>query len=267
MSEKLRLSKVIARSGIASRREAEKLIKSGEVKVNGVLVTTPVFFVSDSDLVTVKGLRVQKKSEEIKIWKFYKPRGVITSNEDPKGRPVVFDYFKRSREFFNKTTSNHNKQKENSEKIRRNRLIYIGRLDYNSEGLLLFTNSGDIARKMELPKYALQRTYRVRIFGNLNEESREDMQKGRIVIDGVKYGPAIVENERKSSNTSKNQWIRITISEGKNREIRKIMKHFGCSVNRLIRVSYGPFKLGNLLPGEIKPAELKEMKALLDLVF
>ena len=150
---KIRLAKRIAESGAASRREAERFIEEGRVKVDGEVVKTPVFFVSENNVVSIDEKIISKKSEEIKIWKFYKPNGVITSRKDSKGRPTVFDYFK---------------------KFDQDRLLYIGRLDCNSEGLLLFTNNGDLARKMELPKNALQRTYRIRIFGKLSETLKKN---------------------------------------------------------------------------------------------
>ena len=247
MKNKIRLAKKIAESGIASRREAEVLIQAGRVSVDGELVETPVFFVDDQNEILVDGKKISKKSKEVRIWKFYKPRGVITTKKDPKNRKTVFDFFKNSENFKNFG--------ENAE-----RLLYIGRLDYNSEGILLFTNNGDVARKMELPSTALQRTYRVRIFGDLPKTAIEELKNG-ITINGICYGKVEITEERgKSGKFSKNSWLTIKIFEGKNREIRKIMEHYGCVVNRLIRISYGPFKLENLVQGEIKLASQGEMK-------
>jgi 23S rRNA pseudouridine2605 synthase len=227
LKDKLRLAKRIAESGIASRREAERMIESGCVAVDGVTITTPVFFVNDTNIVAVNGKIILSKSEEIILWRFYKPRGVITSKRDTRNRKTVFDLLDKNQ----------------------HRLLYIGRLDYNSEGLLLFTNNGDLARKMELPETALKRTYRVRIFGKLSADAMQKLKQG-VTIDGIKYRAADVQVDSATSD-SRNVWLTITISEGKNREIRKIMEHFGCSVNRLIRIGYGPFKLDKLKPGEI----------------
>lgn len=249
--EKIRLAKRIAESGAASRREAERLIEAGRVKVNGIIVTTPLFFVSSSDIISVDEKRICDKSEEIKIWKFYKPNGVITSRRDIKGRPTVFDYFDK---YFEKNKNEKNEKKD--------RLLYIGRLDLNSEGLLLFTNNGDLARKMELPKTALKRTYRVRIFGNLSCEDMDKIRKGNVVIEGIKYGPAEIIEEKKRSDNAKNKWFKISLKEGKNREIRKLMEYFGCYVNRLIRTDYGSFKLEGMLPGQIERIQKEEVEQL-----
>ena len=165
MEKKIRIAKKIAESGVASRREAEKLIESGKVSVDGEIVTTPVFFVDDQNEIVVNGKKIPGKSSEIKIWKFYKPRGVITTKRDPQNRKTVFDFFKNPDE----------------------RLIYIGRLDYNSEGLLLFTNSGNIARRTELPSSEIKRTYRVRIFGKFPKNAAEELKNG-VTIDGINYG-------------------------------------------------------------------------------
>ena len=237
--KKERLAKKIAESGIASRREAERLIKAGHVKVDGEIINTPIFFVSDKNLITVNGQQIPKKIHDIIIWKFYKPTGVITSRRDSKGRPTVFDYFNDINE----------------------RLLYVGRLDCNSEGLLLFVNDGNLARKMELPKTKLKRTYRVRIFGKLSEEAKKRLIRG-VTIDGIRYGGITIEEENPASK-SKNRWMKITLSEGKNREIRKLMQYFGCTVNRLIRVSYGPFELGKLQPGKFVKVRKNEVNAFL----
>lgn len=245
MEEKIRLAKRIAESGAASRREAERLIEEGRVKVDGVIVKTPVFFVTEDNVVSIDEKIIPQKSEEIKIWKFYKPNGVITSRKDSKGRPTVFDYFK---------------------KFEQDRLLYVGRLDCNSEGLLLFTNNGDLARKMELPKTALQRTYRVRIFGKLSTVAKEKLRRG-VVVDGIKYDLVEIVEENEAT-TAKNRWLKVTLSEGKNREIRKLMQYFGCNVNRLIRISYGPFNLDGITqPGQIKRVDQREVKQFLSEYF
>lgn len=242
---KIRLAKRIAESGAASRREAEHFIEEGRVKVDGEVIKTPVFFVSENNVVSIDEKIISKKSEEIKIWKFYKPNGVITSRKDSKGRSTVFDYFKR---------------------FDQDRLLYVGRLDCNSEGLLLFTNNGDLTRKMELPKNALQRTYRVRIFGKLSENAKEKLKRG-VIIDGIKYGSVKIIEENEMT-IAKNRWLKVTLFEGRNREIRKLMQYFGCSVNRLIRISYGPFKLDGIMqPGQIKRVDQMEVKEFLSKYF
>lgn len=240
MENKRRLAKRIAESGIASRREAERLIEDGRVCVNNELISSPVFFVDETDVVTVNGMEIQKKQKEILLWKFYKPMGVITAKNDNHGRKTVFDFLN----------------------VQDQRLLYIGRLDYNSEGLLLFTNNGDVARKMQLPSTALKRTYRVRIFGDLSVEAIKKLKNG-ITIDGIKYGRVDIQFESKPQQRSANIWIRVTISEGKNREIRKIMQYFRCTVNRLVRISYGPFDLGDLNPGNFKMIDNKKLKKFL----
>ena len=238
--EKQRLAKRIAESGAASRREGERLILASRVAVDGEIITTPVFFVDEKSVVTLDGVEISQRSEEIVMWKFYKPREVITTKHDPQNRKTVFDFFD----------------------VQNQRLLYIGRLDYNSEGLLLFTNNGDLARKMELPSTGLRRTYRVRIFGNLPDDAIEKLQKG-IIVDGVKYGRIDICVDKTSAKNSANSWITVKLAEGKNREIRKIMEHFRCTVNRLIRTSYGPFNLGAMNPGDIAVVDKKSMEELL----
>jgi len=240
--DKIRLAKKIAESGIASRREAERLIEDGRVIVDGEVVRTPVFFVTDQSKILVDGKSVSQKAEEIIIWKFHKPKGVITTKRDPGNRKTVFDFFPDVNQ----------------------RLLYVGRLDYNSEGLLLFTNNGDVARKLELPATALKRTYRARIFGKLTEENIQKLKRG-VTIDGIKYGTVFLEVDR-SSAPQANSWVTISIHEGKNREVRKILEYVGCTVNRLIRISYGPFNLGNMPPEKISLASKREMADLMKIL-
>ncbi|MDR2157758.1 MAG: rRNA pseudouridine synthase [Holosporaceae bacterium] len=242
MTSAVRIAKKIAESGIASRREAEKLIETGRVAVDGEVVKTPVFFVTDQSKITIDGKEIGKKSKEIIIWKFHKPKGVITAKSDETNRRTVFDFFPN---------------------IAEHRLLYVGRLDYNSEGLLLFANNGDLARKLELPSTGLKRTYRGRIFGNLTEEKIRQLKNG-VTVDGIKYGSVdVVVN---ADGGRANSWITATLSEGKNREIRKIMEYVGCIVNRLIRISYGPFTLGDLKPGDVVRASRKEIDNLLKII-
>jgi 23S rRNA pseudouridine2605 synthase len=241
LEQKIRLAKRIAESGVASRREAEKLIEDGQVVVDGETVKTPVFFVTNQAEILVRGKIIPPKSEEIIIWKYHKPKGVLTTKKDPQNRRTVFEDLG---DLGNLGDLGDFRQ----------RFIYIGRLDYNSEGLLLFTNNGDVARKMELPSTGLRRVYRVRIFGNLSEEKIQKLRKG-VVIDGIRYGSADVKVDKQSANS----WITVTISEGKNREIRRMMEYIGCEVSRLIRIGYGPFQLNDLPSGSIRRASPQEM--------
>jgi 23S rRNA pseudouridine2605 synthase len=242
LESKIRLAKRIAEGGITSRRDAERLIKSGRVIVDGKIANTPVFLVTNRSKILIDGKKIPQKSQEIVIWKFYKPKGVITTRYDPKNRRTVFDFFP------------HLEQ----------RLIHIGRLDYNSEGLLLFTNNGDIARKMELPSTGLERTYRVRILGKLTSEKIQKLKEG-VVIDGIKYRSVDIKVDDAKLSRS-NSWITVILREGKNREVRKIMAHVGCIVSRLIRVGYGPFCLGNLSSGKILRASKSEIAKLLKII-
>jgi len=231
----MRLAKKIAESGIASRREAERMIEAGRVFVDGAKILTPVCFVDDNNIIAIDGKAISNKSTEVKLWKFYKPRGVITTKNDPKSRVTVFDIINQA------IPELHG------------RFLYIGRLDYNSEGLLLFTNDGNFARMMELPKTQVPRTYRVRILGHVTREQLEQIRKG-VTIDGIHYKGMFIQinSSYLNKNSSVNTWITITLNEGKNREIRKVMEHFGCKVNRLIRLSYGDIELGKMQPGEIQ---------------
>ncbi len=243
LENKIRLAKKIAESGIASRREAERLICDGKVTVDNEVVLTPVFFVTDANEIIVNGRKISEKSEQVKIWKFYKPRGVITSRRDPQNRSTVFDFFKNIDE----------------------RLLYVGRLDYNSEGILLFTNNGKIARALELPSSAIPRTYRVKIFGKLQQSAIDKMRNG-VTIEGIHYGKIEIFQKKAISPKSASSWLQLTLREGKNREIRKIMEHFGCIVNRLIRVSYGPFSLENMTPGKVEKIPDIEVKSFLKIL-
>lgn len=232
----MRIAKKIAESGAASRREAERLIAEGRVCVNGDIVTTPVFFVDDSHEITIDGKPISKKSEKLIVWKMNKPKGYLTTKYDPKGRKTVFDLFPNTDE----------------------RLLYIGRLDYNSEGLLLFTNDGNFSRKLELPATGLSRSYKVRFHGNLTKEKIEKLKNG-VTVDGINYGPIdakIIKQDRS------NNWAILTLREGKNREIRKVLESLDCTVNRLIRISYGTVSLSNLPSGKVEKLSEKEIRKL-----
>lgn len=223
-----RIAKRMAAAGICSRRDAERLIEEGVVKLNGVKVTTPATLVTDVDQITVRGKGIAAPSR-LRVFLFHKPVGLVTTTRDEQGRPTVFEGLPPELP----------------------RLISVGRLDLNSEGLLIMTTSGEFSRYLELPVRGFERTYRVRIFGHLSERDVERLARG-VKVEGVKYGPVIVVPEKgKEKPDSSNAWVYVTLTEGKNREIRKVFDYVGVQVNRLIRVSYGPFELGTLPKGAL----------------
>lgn len=232
-----RIAKKIASSGICSRREAERLINNGNVKLNGNVIKKCNINVTTKDIIEVNN-QILKEKEKVRLWLYYKKKGFLVTTKDIKERPNIF---------------NEIKFKVNK------RLISIGRLDFNSEGLLLLTNNGDFARKLELPQNKFQRTYKVRIFGNINNKVK-DLLKNGIKVNGIKYKPIELELGKEKGQ---NKWLTMKLHEGKNREIRKIMDHFGCTVNRLIRISYGPFNLKDLKPGQLTELKLKNFTKLL----
>ena len=220
-----RIAKVLARAGVASRREAEKIIEAGRVTVNGKTILTPALNVTDKDRIVVDG-KPLAEPEPPRIWLYYKPIGLVTSERDEKGRETVFDTLPDDMP----------------------RVVSVGRLDINSEGLLLLTNDGELKRKMELPSTGWLRRYRVRINGSLSEAKLDELRAG-IQIDGVHYAPVEVKFDRQQGA---NAWLTMGLREGKNREIRKLMEAMGVVVNRLLRISYGPFQLGTLRPGKVE---------------
>ncbi len=230
-----RIAKIIARSGICSRRDAEKLIEQGKVTVNGERITSPALNVSDTDIIAVTGKKLAAR-EEARLWIYYKPVGLVTSHRDEKDRPTVFDTLPKDLP----------------------RVISVGRLDLNTEGLLLLTNDGALARYMELPATGWRRKYRVRIYGALTPEAIAKLKAG-VTVDGVKYGSIDVVPEE-TQKIARNAWAKVTLTEGKNREIRKVFEHIGCTVSRLIRLSYGPFTLGGLTVGEVREVPRKMLK-------
>ncbi len=231
--QKERIAKYLARRGIASRRGAEQLILEGRISVNGKVLESPAFNVSLSDDIRFDGEKLTAKIKT-KLYRYYKPKGLVTTHKDEKGRENVFDSLPQSM----------------------GRVISIGRLDLNSEGLLLLTNDGELARHLELPSTGWSRIYKVRAFGNLTEDNIAELEKG-ITIEGVSYAPAFVKI---TSRQGQNFWSEVTLKEGKNREIRKLFSHFNCEVNRLIRTSYGAFHLGKLKDGEVEEISEKVMK-------
>ncbi len=228
-----RIAKVIARAGVCSRRDAERLIADGKVKVNGKTINSPALNVSDTDKIAVGGKLIPTK-EKTRLWKYHKPTGLVTTHKDEKDRQTVFSSLPPDMP----------------------RVISVGRLDLNSEGLLLLTNDGELARRLEMPKNAWKRRYRVRVFGEPTKDMIAQLKKG-VEIDGVQYGEISVTIDRVKGD---NSWLTIALQEGKNREIRKVMEHFGYQVSRLIRVAYGPFQLGSLPEGGLEEVPQKVLK-------
>lgn len=220
-----RIAKVIARAGLCSRRDAEKLIAQGRVKVNGMTTTTPAVKIKSGDNVEIDG-QLLPQTQHTRLWRYHKPPGLIVSHRDPQGRPTIFAALPKSLP----------------------RVLSIGRLDYNSEGLLLLTNDGALERRLELPATGWTRRYRVRVYGDVNERALAKLKQG-IVVDGVRYAPIEAEVERRQGD---NAWLSFALKEGKNREIRRICEHLSLQVNRLIRVSFGPFQLGALERGKVE---------------
>lgn len=215
----------MARAGVASRRESERMIDAGRVSLNGATVTHPATLVGAGDVVAIDGKTIAAR-EPSRIWLFHKPAGLVTTARDPEGRPTVFAALPGNFP----------------------RLISVGRLDINTEGLLILTNDGELARFMEHPARQFPRTYRVRVHGGIDRAAIAAITRG-ITIGGVRYRPARITIERRVGN---NSWIALTLFEGKNREIKKMLGHFGLRVTRLIRIGYGPFELGDLPPGAVE---------------
>ncbi len=224
-----RIAKVLSRAGIASRRDAERMIEAGRVSVNGKTILTPALAVIAKDRIAVDGQEIGAP-EPPRIWLYHKPPGLVTTTRDEKGRTTIFDKLPKDLP----------------------RTMTVGRLDINSEGLLLLTNDGAVKRQLELPSTGWLRKYRVRINGNPSEDDLAPLRRG-LVIDGEKFQGMTVSLDRQQGA---NAWLTIGLREGKNREIRRAIEAVGFTVNRLIRVSYGPFQLGTLKPGEVE--ELKQ---------
>ena len=224
-----RIAKVIARDTKYSRREVEKLILDGRVKIDETIIYKPNVNVTSANTILLDNKKINFK-QQIQLYKYYKPRGFLVTHSDPENRNTIFD--------------NLPKKFEN--------MITVGRLDYDSEGLLLMTNSGDIKRKMELPNNNWKRIYRVRVYGKVNKDLVLKLRKG-LKIKTIQYKPidAKIDNESNSYT-----WLTMSLTEGKNREIRNIFEYFGMSVTRLIRVAYGPYKLNNLIKGEVAKIKL-----------
>jgi len=235
-----RIAKLLARAGIASRREVERMIAEGRVKIGEEVITTPATVLESLKGVTVDGKPV-KKPEASRLFVFHKPAGLITAERDPSGRPTIYTALR------------------NALPPGTPRLMPVGRLDLNTEGLLLLTNDGELKRAMELPSSGIPRTYRARTYGDITQNQLEDLIEG-VTIDGMHYGKIDANMERR---TGRNQWIELTLTEGKNREVRRVLEHLGLEVSRLLRTSYGPFQLLDLPRGqavEIRQVEVERFR-------
>ena len=231
--KKTRISKFLSSYNIGSRREVEKMIVEGRIQLNGTKLTSPIHFVDEKDSIKVDGKLVLLKKNK-QIYKFYKPQGYICSKQKQDDRGIVYEILPKKFKNF----------------------IFAGRLDINSEGLLIITNSGEIARNLELPKNEFIRKYKVRVYGILNENRLKNLSQGT-TIDEINYKPF---KYKIFNQDKKNFWLEIELKEGKNREIRELMRNINLRVNKLIRLEFGPFKLGTLKTGEIKIADNKEIK-------
>jgi len=228
-----RIAKRLARAGLCSRRDAERWIEDGRVSVDGKRLTSPACLVTEDSRILVDG-KPLPESERTRLWRYHKDSGLVTSHKDELGRPTVFD-----------------KMPEGMPRV-----ISVGRLDLNSEGLLLLTNDGELARRLELPSTGWVRRYRVRVHGTPKPEQLAELEKG-ITVDGVAYGPIKALLDRQQGS---NAWLTVSLKEGKNREIRRVMEYLGWTVSRLIRIAYGPFQLGLLEPGEAEEVPARVLK-------
>ena len=229
-----RIAKLLARAGIASRREIERMIADGRIALHGEKVTTPATLLADVTGVTVDG-RPVRPAKATRLYRFYKPQRALTAEFDPKGRATIYDVLPKGLP----------------------RLMPVGRLDFMTEGLLLLTNDGELKRQLELPRTGVVRRYRARAFGQVTQEQLERLAEG-ITIDGVRYGSIDANLERGSG---RNRWIEMSLTEGKNREVRRVLEHLGMQVSRLIRTAYGPLCLDGLAPGEVEEVDSADLDA------
>jgi len=235
-----RIAKLLARAGVASRREIERMIADGRIALNGEKLTTPATLLSDLGGVTVDGRPVRPASAT-RLFRFYKPQAALTAAHDPKGRATIYDRLPKGLP----------------------RLMPVGRLDFMTEGLLLLTNDGELKRQLELPRTGVVRTYRARAFGRVSQAELERLAEG-ITIEGVHYGSIDANLERR---TGSNCWIEMSLTEGKNREVRRVLAHLGLQVSRLIRTAYGPFTVEGLEPAaieEVAGADLDSFRSSLE---
>jgi 23S rRNA pseudouridine2605 synthase len=228
-----RIAKAMARAGVASRRDAEAMIREGRVSVNGRKLASPALNVTAADDIRIDG-KPMPAAERTRLFRYYKPRGLVTTAKDPQGRPTVFASLPEGMP----------------------RVVSVGRLDLNSEGLLLLTNDGALARRLELPATGWVRRYRVRVHGQVEQTQLDQLARG-IEVEGVRYGAVHATLDRKQGD---NVWLTMSLTEGKNREIRRICGHFGWPVSRLIRVAYGPFQLGHLERGDIEEVPARVLR-------
>ena len=229
-----RIAKLLARAGVASRREVERMILEGRIDLNGQKLTTPATLLENLEGVSVDGKPVRPPAST-RLFRFYKPQGTITAAHDPRGRATIYDRLPPGLP----------------------RLIPVGRLDFMTEGLLLLTNDGELKRQLELPRTGVIRTYRARAFGHVTQEQLERLAEG-ITIEGMHYGSINANLERR---TGRNCWVEMSLTEGKNREVRKVLAHLGLQVSRLIRTSYGPLTLAGLAPGDVDEVGESEREA------
>ena len=231
-----RIAKLLARAGVASRREVERMIAEGRIALNGEKLTTPATLLETLSGVTVDGKAV-REAAATRLFRFYKPQGTITAARDPKGRATIYERLPAGLP----------------------RLMPVGRLDFMTEGLLLLTNDGELKRQLELPRTGVVRTYRARAYGRVTQDQLESLAEG-ITIDGMHYGSINANLERR---TGSNCWVEMSLTEGKNREVRRVLAHLGLQVSRLIRTAYGPFSVAGLDPcdaDEIGEGELQEFR-------
>jgi 23S rRNA pseudouridine2605 synthase len=229
-----RIAKLLARAGIASRRDIERMIAEGRIALNGETLQTPATLLTDLSGVTVDGKPV-RPAAKTRLFRFYKPQGTLTAARDPKGRPTIYDRLPQGLP----------------------RLMPVGRLDFMTEGLLLLTNDGEFKRKLELPSTAVVRQYRARAFGHVTQDQLERLAEG-VTIDGVRYGSINANLERR---TGRNCWIELSLTEGKNREVRNVLAFLGLQVSRLIRTAYGPLDVLGMEPGDVDEVTQAELDA------
>ena len=230
--EPQRIAKLLARAGIASRREIERMIEEGRIAINGEKVAKPATLLTSLQGVTVDG-RPVKAPAPARLFRYHKPAGLLTAERDPKGRPTIYDRLPPGLP----------------------RVMPVGRLDLNTEGLLLLTTDGELKRQLELPSTGVERTYRARTFGPVSQEQLEELIHG-VEIEGMRYGAIDANLERR---TGRNQWIEVRLREGKNREVRRVLEHLGLQVSRLIRTAYGPISLAGLPPGAVDEVRQHEL--------
>ncbi len=228
-----RIAKWLARAGVASRRDAEKLVAEGRIRLNNAPVTHPATFVTGDDIVVVNGAAVESP-ERTRLWRYHKPAGLMTTHRDPEGRPTVFDKLPQGMP----------------------RVVSVGRLDLASEGLLLLTNDGGLARRLELPATGWIRRYRVRVHGRPQEAALAALKRG-VTVEGVRYGPIEAGLDAVKGD---NAWLTLSLREGRNREVRRVMAHLGLPVTRLIRIAYGPFQLGTLPRGAVEEVPARVLR-------